>query len=86
LADHPAHFAVVGYPGTEKFGPGIQDEITLYLLVYILKFVVVGPDIITGAADDVLASFGEVSSRSGFNVCTDIIMTVKNTDGLGKHG
>jgi hypothetical protein len=78
LADHPAHLAVVVDPGTQEFGPGIEDEVALYLLIYILKFVVVCPDIVPGTCDDVLAGFRDISGRSGFNIGTDIAVTVKN--------
>jgi len=83
LADHPPHFTVVVDPCTQEVRPGVEDEITLYLSVNILEFVVVGPNIITGAGDDILAGFGNISRRSGFDIGSDIGVTVEDADGLG---
>jgi hypothetical protein len=83
LADHPTHLAMVVDPGAQEFSPGIQDEVTLYLFIYILEFVMICPDIIPCSRDDILAGFGDIGGRSGFDIGTDIAMAIKNTYGLG---
>jgi hypothetical protein len=46
----------------------------------------ISPDIIARSRDDILAGFGDIGGRSGFDMGTDVAVTIKNTYGLGKQG
>ena len=82
LADHPAYFTVIVDPGTQELRPGVKNEITFYLPVNILEFVVVGPNIITRTGDDILAGFRNIGCRSGFDIGADIGVAFEDADGL----
>jgi hypothetical protein len=79
FTDHPAYFTMLFYPAAQEFGPGVQDEIAFHLLPYELKFVMVAPDIVAGAGDDVLAGGRDKDGRAWHYIVTDIAMLFENT-------
>src|SRR6266850_2148185 len=64
-----------------------QDEIAFHTLPHEMKFVVVKPHIGSGTLDGVCARFSIVGSRAGLIYFADVIVALKDTEGvrLGKR-
>src|SRR6185437_9120376 len=84
LADHPAYLPVIVDPATQEFGACIENEVALHFLPYILKFVVVAPDVVAGAGDDILTRSRDVQGRAWFDIRAYVSMTVELADRLGE--
>src|SRR5664279_3591569 len=79
---HNSHFSMVSYPVTQKFCTGRQYEIALYFFPYKPEFIVVGPNIVPGSGDDILARLRNIGSGTRFYVGTNIRITFKNPNGI----
>src|ERR1700733_364043 len=86
LPDHPAYFSMVIDPGAEKFSAGAKDEVALHFFPDVLELIMIGPDVVPGAGDNILARGGDKSGRSGLNVGAYVPMAFENADGLGGSG
>ena len=86
LPNHPAYLAVVIDPGAEEFRPGIEDKIPLHFFPDELELVMVGPDIIASAGNNILSGGRNIGCRPWFDICPYVPVVFEDTDGLSEGG
>jgi hypothetical protein len=67
------------HPIAQELRPGIKDKISRHFLPYILKFVMIIPNIIPGPGDYILAGLRDKSGGASLDIRAHISVTLEDS-------